>query len=454
MAVSEMNFRTALRQLHGWLVAGSSLLALAASPLHAQPAALDQVVAIVNEDVVLKSEFDARWVQIQQQLASAQGPLPPEAELRKQVLDQLILENLQIQLAQRAGVRVDDNQLNNAMGVVAQQNNMNFEQFSELLQQQGLYEATRDAIRKELIIGQFQSGAVNRRINISKQEVENYLRSEAGNAAIAPEYHVAHILIPGNATDTRAGELAQLLYQQIRDGADIRQLAASRQISGIALSGGDLGWMKIEALPTVFATVVPSLTSGEVSEPFTSPNGYHLVKVLETRGGSELKQDQFLVRHILIKPTEIRTEPQAEALINAIYQRIQNGEDFADIARQNTDDPNSMVSGGDLSWISDGMLPPDFMEHVKSMPVGSLSAPFRVQTGWHIIEVMDERIQDVTEQNKRYQAEQILRERKFENELQNWLTEIRDTNYIDIKDEVLTGKAADDTNADKAAAEG
>jgi peptidyl-prolyl cis-trans isomerase SurA len=440
MAVSELSYRTAIRRLQHWLVAGCSLLALVVSPLHAQPAKLDQVVAIVNEDVVLKSEFDGRWAQVQQQLASAQGPLPPEAELRKQVLDQLILENLQLQLAQRAGVRVDDNQLNNAMGVVAQQNKMSFEQFSELLQQQGLYEATRDAIRKELIIGQFQSGAVNRRINITRQEVENYLRSEAGNAAIAPEYHVAHILIPGADNDTRAGELAKLLYQQIRDGADIRQLAASRQISGIAVNGGDLGWMKLESLPTVFATVVPTLASGEVSEPFTSPNGYHLVKVMETRGGSELKQDQFHVRHILIKPTEIRTEQQAETLVNALYQRIQNGEDFGDIARQNTDDPNSMVSGGDLNWVSDGMLPPDFMGHVHSTPVGSRSAPFRVATGWHIIEVMEERIEDVTEQNKRYQAEQILRERKFENELQNWLTEIRDTNYIDIKDEVLSGE--------------
>lgn len=442
MAVSDFSFHTASRFL---CICVAVLLPAFAPAVSAQPVELDQVVAIVNEDVVLKSEFDARWAQVQEQLANAPGPRPPEADLRKQLLDQLIIENLQMQLAQRAGVRVDDNQLNQYMGALAQQNNMTFEQFSQLLQQQGLYEQTRAALRKEVIIGQFQNGAVNRRINITRQEVENYLRSEAGTAAIAPEYHVAHILIPGGGTNSRESELAQLLYEQIRNGADIRQLAASRQISGITVNGGDLGWMKLENLPTVFAEVVPTLGSGEVSEPFTSPNGHHIVKLMETRGGSELKQDQFHVRHILIKPTEIRTEEQAKALIDSLYQRIKNGEDFADIARQNTDDANSMVSGGDLDWITDGVAPPDFMEKVHATPVGTMSEPFRVATGWHIIEVLEERIQDVTEENKRFQAERILRERKFENELENWITEIRDTNYIDIKEEVLNPPAATDS---------
>lgn len=406
----------------------------------AQPAQLDKVLAIVNDDVVLQSEFDELWVQVQQRITQqaqqpGSPPPPPEAEMRKQVLDQLIIQNLQMQLAERAGIRVDDNQLNQAMASVAAQNNMNFEQFSQLLQQQGLYEQTRAAVRKELIIGQFQNGAVNRRIDISRQEIENYLRSEAGEASIAPEYHVAHILIPGDPNDTRHGELADLLFKQIQDGADIRQLAASRQISGITVDGRDLGWLKVENLPTVFSAVVPSLEAGEVAQPFTSASGHHIVKVLETRGGSSLKLDQFQVRHILVKPTEIRTDAQAEALINELYQRILNGEDFGDIARQNTNDTNSMVSGGNLDWINDGMLPEDFMSVVKETPIGTMTKPFRASTGWHILEVMDRRLQDVTEDNKRFQAEQILRERKFENELQNWLTEIRATNYIDIKDE-------------------
>jgi peptidyl-prolyl cis-trans isomerase SurA len=436
MVVSKVS--PSIRLVRCALVFVSSITAVTlalTSTVQAQPAQLDKVLAVVNDGVVLQSEFDDRWTQVQQQLAKAreQGQAaPPEAELRKQIMDQLVLENLQMQLAQRAGVRIDDNQLNQALAAVAEQNNMNFEQFTQLLQQQGLYEATREAIRKEMIIGQFQNGAVNRRIDITRQEIENYLRSEAGEAAIAPEYHVAHILIPGDPSDTRKAELAQLLHKQILDGADIRQLVASRQISGIEISGGDLGWKKVEDLPTVFATIVPALDAGEMGMPFTSPNGHHVVKVLETRGGSALKLDQSRVRHILIKPTEIRTEAQAEALANELYQRIVAGEDFADIARQNTDDANSMVSGGNLDWINDGVLPDDFMAVVHATPIGTLTKPFRVATGWHILEVLEHRVEDVTEDNKRFRAEQILRERKFENELQNWLTEIRATNHIKI----------------------
>lgn len=428
-----MNSRTLIACL---LALAAVCITLVAPPTRAQPVALDKVIAIVNDDVVLKSEFDDRMAQVMQQLANAPGPRPPEAEIRRQILDQLIIENLQMQLARRAGVRVDDNQLNQTMAAIAQQNQMSFEQFTQLLEQQGIYEVTREAIRKEMIVGQFQNGAVNRRISISRQEVENYLRSEAGTAAIAPEYHVAHLLIPAdeNSNTNRMGELANALYEQLKNGADIRQIAAAGQISGMRVEGGDLGWRKFENLPTVFVDIVPKMDAGDISEPFNTPGGYRIVQVLETRGGSALKLDQALVRHILIKPNEIRTEQQAEALIKQLYQRILNGEDFADIARQNTDDANSMVSGGNLDWINDGVLPADFMAVVHDTPTGSLTPPFRVSTGWHIIEVLDRRVQDVTEENKRFQAERILRDRKFENELQNWLTEIRDTNYIDIKE--------------------
>lgn len=417
-------------------VATLCLLLSGTSLLQAQPLEMDRVVAIVDEDVVLKSEFDERWAQVQQQIAQATGPVPPEAELRKQVLDQIIIEHLQTQMAQRAGVRVDDNQLNEAMNVIAQQNNMTFAQFRELLDQQGLYEVTRENLRQSMIINNFQNAAVNREIEISRQEVENYLRSETGLSEIAPEYHVAHILIPNNgeASTPRQGELADLIYEQLQQGGNILQLAASRQINGMTVSGGDLGWGKVENLPTLFASVVPELQPGEVSEPFTSPNGYHIVQLLETRGGATLALNQSRVRHILIKPNEIRTEEQAEALINSLYQRILDGEDFGDIARQNTDDSATMVAGGNLDWINDGLLPEDFMAVVNATPVGELTAPFRVATGWHIIEVLDRRVQDVTEENKRYQAQQILRQRKFETELENWLTKIRDEAYIDIKD--------------------
>jgi len=410
------------------------VLLACSSPLFAQPVVLDGILAVVEDDVVLQSEFDERWTQFQQQLANAQGQLPPEDVLRKQLLDQLIIENLQMQLARRAGVRIDDNQLNQYMGALAEQNNMTFEQFSQLLEEQGLYQSTRDALRKEITIGQFQNGAVNRRIDISRQEVENYLRSETGLSQIAPEYHVAHVLIPNNANSSanQRAELATLLYAELEKGADIVQMANARQISGIEVSGGDLGFRKPETLPSVFQEIVPTLQAGEVAEPFTSTSGHHIVKLIETRGGATMNVEQFKVRHILITPTEIRTEDQAQELVMQLYERIKAGEDFADIARQNTNDPASMVSGGDLDWISDDMLPPDFMAKVRESEMGVLSEPFRVATGWHIIEVSDRRMQDMSEDNKRFQAQRILRERKFENELQNWLTEIRDTSHIEV----------------------
>jgi peptidyl-prolyl cis-trans isomerase SurA len=421
-------------------------LLLLAAVVRAQPIEVDRVFAVVDDDVVLKSEFDARWAQIEQQIAQTPvGQRPPTAEVRKQLLDQLILEHLQMQMAERAGVRVDDNMLNRAMESIAQQNNLSFEQFRQALDAQGLYESTRAALRDQITLDQLQSGAVNRRIEISRQEIENYLRSEAGMAEIAPEYHVAHVLIPNKEGESaeRHRELAALLYDRIEQGDDIRRIATSGMVNGIAVSGGDLPWGKVETLPSIFRAVVPTLSAGEVSEPFTSPNGYHIVQLLETRGGAQQAQNQSKVRHILIKPNEIRTDAQAEALIKSLYQRIQNGEDFADVARQNTDDPQSMVAGGDLDWIADGMLPQDFMDVVNNTPVGTMTPPFHVSTGWHIIEVLDRRVQDVTEESKRYQAENILRQRKFESELQNWLAEMRDTHYIDIKEPEFA-KAEDD----------
>ncbi len=431
------------------------LLAFVSGAVHSQPREVDRVFAIVDDDVVLKSEFDERWAQVEAQIAQAppgQRP-PPIPELRKQLLDQLILEHLQLQMAERAGVRVDDNMLNRALENIAAQNNLTFEQFRQALDAQGLYQSTRSALRDQITLDQLQNGAVNRRIEISRQEIENYLRSESGMQAIAPEYHVAHVLIPNdaNVSATRSSELATILYERIKGGENILGIVAQRQVGGIAISGGDLPWGKVEALPTVFQNVVPTLSPGEVAEPFTSPNGHHIVQLLETRGGAQNTQEQSKVRHILIKPNEIRTEAQAEALIRSLYQRIKNGEDFGDVARQNTDDAQSIVAGGNLDWIADGMLPPDFMEVVDNTPVGTMTEPFRVSTGWHIVEVLDRRVQDITEESKRFQAERILRERKFESELQNWLTEIRDTHYIDIKEPEFADKKEDDEEADTTA---
>lgn len=414
-----------------------TLLCSVATVAQQQPDVMDRVAAIVDEGVILESEVEERMANVMQQFEGEGLPRGlTEEQIRQQVLDQLIIETIQMQLATRSGVRVDDNTLNQAMADIAQRNGMNFETFRQTLENQGIYRQTRSQIEREMVIGQFQNRAVNSRIDISRQEVENYLRSEEGVSTIAPEYRVAHILIPSSdevTEDSRRYELAEELKRRIEaEDADIVDLAQSGQISGYRVSGGDLGWNKPEALPTLFAPFVPDMQPGDVREPFTSASGVHLVQLLETRGGAELRIEQSHVRHILIAPNEIRTEEQAQALINDLHQRILDGEDFAAIARQNTDDVSSIVSGGDLDWVSYEQLPPDFADKVRELEVGEISEPFRSETGWHIAEVLDRRVEDVSERNKRFRAERILRDRKFDMELENWITELRDTTYIKI----------------------
>jgi peptidyl-prolyl cis-trans isomerase SurA len=406
----------------------------AVSPVKAEPRTLDSVVAVVDDNVILKSELDARLADIQQQIRERNLPAPPADMLRKEVLEQLILEQLQLQMAERTGVRVDDNQLLQTMSAIAEQNGISFEQFREILDSNGLYLITRNQIAREMTINQLQQRAVNSRIDITRQEIENFLRSEAGISSSNPEYHVAHVLVEIADNNTRAQrqELADYLYEQIQQGADIIKVGSIGNIGGIPVSGGDLGWRKPENLPTVFRDVVPGMNSGEILE-FTSNSGIHIVQLLETRGGANLTLDQTRMRHIMITPNEIRTEAQAEQLAWDIYRRIQDGEDFGDLARKNSNDSSSMVAGGDLGWVSPGQYPGDFMSVVDNAELGVILEPFRAQTGWHIVEVHERRKQDVTEENKRYQATQILRQRKFEMELENWLTEIRDRAYVDIK---------------------
>ena len=397
----------------------------------------DRVIAIVDDEVILQSELEARMVSVREQIAS--GAIPrgiPIEELESQVLDQLIMDNLQTQLALRSGIRIDDNSLNQALTRIAEQNNMSFDEFRNALNQDGQYLPFREQIRQEMMLNNLQTGSINQRITITRQEIENYLRSEAAQADISPEYRVQHVLVPVDnpaRTDLQE-ELADLIYQQIQEGADILELAASRQILGLPVGGGDLaGWRKVESLPTMFRTVVPNMNVGETTLPFTSDSGFHIVKLIEKRGGVDLQVNQNLVRHIQIQPNEIRTPQQSEDLILELHQRILDGEDFGDLARVYTNDPGSMVSGGDLGWMTEGQLPEIFEQTLRELEIGELSQPFQVGAGWHIAQLLDSRVEDVTEENARFQAEQILRDRKYDNELENWLTEIRDTAYIDIR---------------------
>jgi len=417
----------------------ATLAILAGSAAAAERQLLDRVIALVDEGVILQSEYDERIQEVQLRAREMDLQLPPADQLREQIMENLIIENLQLQLADRVGIRFDDDTLNRVMTDMAQQNNMSFDQYINALESQGAYLTTRERIRRELAVNEVQRGMVNRRINITDQEIENYLNSESGREAMAPDYLVDQILMPVLATDSdeiaRAKEAFVMdLLQRTRNGedfADVR-MQAQRSAQGFAVSGGELGWRKTDQLPTLFAEIVVDMTPGEVSDPVRSSNGFHLIKLTDVRGDSSRLVKQTEARHVLIAPNEIRTEDQARRLAQEVYERISGGEAFNVVARQLSDDTQSVVAGGDLGWVSDGGMPPEFEAVVRDLGVDELSEPFRTSFGWHVAEVTGRREQDLSREYRRQQAENALRNRKFEVELENWMLEIRDEAYVKL----------------------
>lgn len=436
------NFRQFLTQ--GRLVGISSVTALLmmAAGANAQPQVLDKIIAVVDDGVVLQSEYEERVLEVQARAAQMNMALPPPDALREQVMESLIIENLQLQLAERVGIRFDDDTLNRVLTDLAGSSNMSFEQYVSALQAQGVYTQTRERIRRELAVNEVQRGMVNRRITITDQEIDNYLSSEAGRMAMSPDYLVDQILIPVPESDSEAVRqakqaFARELFDRLNAGADFAQVRMEAQQAAMAnpprgfqVTGGELGWRKADQLPSLFVDIVPALTVGQVNEPIRSANGFHLIRLSDVRGDSTRLVKQTEARHILIAPSEIRTEDQARRLAESVHQRIVGGEDFAVLARQFSDDTMSVVAGGDLGWVSDGGMPPEFEEQVRSMEVGQLSAPFRTSFGWHVAEVTGRREQDLSRDYQRQQAENALRQRKFEIELENWMLEIRDEAYV------------------------
>lgn len=417
---------------------------LSSSGAWAQREVLDKVLAIVDEGVVLQSELEARMEQVREQSATAGQPLPATTELRTQLIETLVVENLQVQLAERMGIRYDDDTINDVINSIAQQNNMTFDDYVTMLEGQNEYLNTRNQIRKELTLRDLQRGMVNRRINITDQEIENFLNSEMGRVTMAPDYLVDQTLIVVSEDDSdeliRAKEqFAKQMLEAIQGGTDFTQARAIAQRGAAATpptayqaTGGELGWRKADALPTLFVDLVPAMKAGEIRGPIRSPSGFHLVYLKEVRGDIATMVNQTHARHILITPNEIRTEEQAKALADSLYARINGGEDFAQIAREMSDDAASVVAGGDMGWANEGGMPPEFESVIQSMEIGKVSEPFRTSFGWHIAEVLERREQDMSREFSRQQAENTLRGRKFEIELQNWLVEIREKAYVKI----------------------
>ncbi|OUS41070.1 molecular chaperone SurA [Oleispira antarctica] len=404
--------------------------------LQAAPVEIDRISAIVDDSIIMKSELDARINTVKRQMA---GQLPPDDILKEQVLERLILESIQLQMADRGGVQVSDQQLTDTVKRIAKQNGMTIEQFSQALKKDGLsYREAVEQIRTEMLISRVQKFQVNNRVKISEQDVDYFLASKAGKMASEEEYRISHILIsiPSQASPEaikKAAKKANDVIAHIRLGQDFGQQAIANSNGRNALKGGDLGWRKEAQLPSLFAEAATQLNIGEVSEPIKSASGFHIIQITDKRGGSTFLITQTKVRHILVMPNEIRNDADAESRINQVYKKLTNDGDFAELAKEYSDDPGSAANGGDLGWVNPGDMVPAFDTTMNDSEPGKLSKPFKSQFGWHILEVEGRQETDMGQQVQRNQVHQMLQARQFEEELPIWLRKIRSESYVDIK---------------------
>ncbi len=432
------------------LLACAALCALAL-PATAQVQKLDRVVAVVDDDVVMASELQQRMDTITQQIAAQNVQAPPIDILRRQVLEQLIVERLQLQMGARAGVTIAEEELDQAIARVQQNMGASPQEFQRKLEADGISNnAFRQQIRQELIIRRVEQGSVGRRIQITDQDINNFLRSKEGEFWKSPQYQLGHILIPVSSSApaedvTAARAKAESIYEKSTNGEDFRALAISNSAGQNALQGGDLGWRKTVELPTLFADALEGLSVGDTTKPFRSDAGFHLLKIHEQRGAAEQVVEQTKVRHILVKTSAIRDDDAAYKLLTDLREKISAGElKFEDAAKDNSEDIGTMLQGGDLGWSMPGQFVPEFTQAMNNTPVGEISLPFRSQFGWHILQVEGRRQQDMTDQYIRNQAANLLRNRRYEEELQNWRQEIRDQAYVEIKLPELKEPAADE----------
>ena len=421
----------------------SSLLAtfclLLSLNVHSKIELLDRVVAVVDSGVIMESQLNSRVEEILQRLKNDNAELPPLNLIEEQVLDRLIIEEIQLQIADRAGIKISDSELNQTLARVSAQNNLSLEEFRIKLEGEGTsYRSFRDTIRKELIIQRVQRGKVGAKIDISEQEIENFINSEEGKTQLAEQYNVQHILlsVKSGSTEKEIEEIevnANSLISRLNDGENFEKLAASFSAGQNALEGGYLGWRTEAELPSLFVEVVTGLKVGEIASPLRSGAGFHILKLIDKRGNTVKFLDQTLARHILVQPSEIRTENQAEELINTIYERLTSGEDFKQLARQYSEDPGTKMDGGELGWSNPGDYDPAFEQTLNATKIGELSKPVKSSFGWHVIEVMDRRNEDVSQEEQKDRAFRIIFDRKFEQELQSTLIELRAEAYVDIK---------------------
>ncbi|MGF1844012.1 peptidylprolyl isomerase SurA [Vibrio clamense] len=423
--------------MKSWKCTLLSLLAtLNMAQANAAPVELDKVAVIVNESVVLQSDIDASLKTLRANAKKNNQTLPSEAVLREQVIEKLILDTIQTQEADRIGVRIDDNRLNEAIAEIAKENNQTIEQLSASIAAEGLsYPAFREQVRKEIAASEARNALVRRRINILPAEVDNLANILAQETNATVQYKIGHIQLRFNDQQEKSEikEQANQLAEKLANGADFSTMAYTYSKGPKALQGGDWGWMRKEEMPTIFADQIKLQNKGSIIGPFRSGVGFHILKIEDIKGLETVAVTEVNARHILIKPTLILSDEGVKKELLNITQRINSGEaTFADLAQQYSQDPGSAAQNGELGYQTPDLYVPEFKHQIETLPVNKISEPFKTVHGWHIVEVLDRREVDKTDAALKNKAYRILFNRKFNEEAGAWMQEIRASAFVEM----------------------
>jgi peptidyl-prolyl cis-trans isomerase SurA len=400
---------------------------------------MDRIIAIVDQSVITEQELADRMRSVSAQLEKQGTELPPHDILEKQILERLIVDSLQLQLAAQTGLKVDDTQLDKTIERIAAQNKMGMDEFKATLNKDGInMPKFREDIRNEITIARLREREVENKINVTEGEVDNYLTTQANRGEEQDEFEISHILIrtpeDGSPEDLqKAKTKAEEALKQLSKGASFAQVSAGYSDAPNALEGGLMGWKNGTQIPALFLDTIKTMQVGDVSKAIRSPNGFHILKLTNRRGGtSSLVVNQTHVRHILIKLSEVVSEKDAKRKMDSIKERLDNGAKFEELARQYSED-GSANNGGDLGWVNPGDTVPQFEKAMNALGIGEVSAPVLSPFGWHIIQVLDRRQQDMTKEAARLKARQEIRARKSEEAYQDWIRELRDSAFVELR---------------------
>ena len=398
---------------------------------------IDGIAAIVNDGVILRSEVEQQLTLIIANLEKQEGRLPPRDVIQEQVMERLIIQRVQLQRAERFGVRISDEALNAAITNVAQNNQVEFKDFPKILEAEGInYKDYRKELREQLTIDQLRQRDVASRISVSESELESFMVLQKDQDALN-DYNLSHILIPISSTASnnetaKADLLINNLYKKISNGENFESLAVEFSKGQQALNGGNLGWMQGEQLPNIFIQAVSSIETDQISQPFRNASGFHLLRLNGIKGNDPILEDQINVRHILIKTNEVLDDSAAEEKLKTIRNQIINEGDFGAVASAVSEDSGSAQEGGNMGWTAQGFFVPEFESIANSLNENEISMPFKTRYGWHIIEFLGKRTFDNTEEIQKRKVISAIRNSKLSDEIEIWARELRDEAFVEI----------------------